>query len=191
MAAAFLVLLVLAWLALCLRAAARARDSGVIGSTDSFKRGLELIGPDHHPQFLKTYGRPAPVTSLPQTEDPPIPVEVPVESLPPTEVEGERAPDRPVPKTTKPARDHKPLKVRLGPLVVLAVLLAGVVLTLGLALFGSGWELHLAFDAALALYVSWLFEDQHRRAVERRRKVTALPTRSRTSDGLRLASGDR
>ena len=56
MAAGFLVLLVLAWAAICVPAANRARHREPVASTALFKRGLELIGPDHHPEFVRTYG---------------------------------------------------------------------------------------------------------------------------------------
>ena len=212
MAAGFLVLLFLAWVALCLRAAARARDTGVVATTDSFRRGLELLGSDRHPEFVRTYGRLAPVAPV---TDPSASIgsrstdapEVGPRSTDATDA-GPRSTDaletRPrhsfplgrsaaAPPPHSPAgnrRDVKPLRVRLAPLVVLGFLVAGALVTLGLFLWGGSWELHLTFDAALALFVSWLFEDQHRRA-ERRRKVTALPARRSQPGDLRLAAGDR
>lgn len=175
MAAVFLVLLVLAWLALCLRAAARARDTDVIGSTDSFRRGLEVIGPNHHSDFVKTYGRLAPVEAITSPEHAASPAGG--DGIQGTGFLGTHSP--------------KPLRVRHAQLAVFLALAAGALVTLGAVLLGGGWELHLAFDAALALYVSWLFEDQHRRAVERKRKVTRLPRRSHSSQDLRIAAGDR
>lgn len=147
MAAGFLVLLVLAWVAVCLPAAARARNRGPLESTALFKRGLELIGPDHHQEFVRSLERPTVASS-----------------------------------------GSKPLVVRRGRVVALLLLITSVVATAGLAVFSGMWEVHLAADAALALFVSWLIEDQHRRT-ERRRKVRTL--RVSHSEELRLVAGDR
>ena len=57
MAAGFLVLLVLAWAVVCVSGASRARERQPLESTALFKRGLELLGPDLHPAFVRTYGR--------------------------------------------------------------------------------------------------------------------------------------
>ncbi len=147
MAAAFLVLLVLAWVAVCLPAAARVRNRGPLESTALFKRGLELIGPDHHQAFVRSLERP-----------------------------------------TVDSRGPKPLVVRWARVLVLAVLALAVVVTAGFAILNGTWELQLAADAALALFISWLLEDKHRRA-ERRRKVKRLHINR--PEELRLAAGDR
>lgn len=136
MAAGFLVLLVLAWVAVCLPAATRARDRGPLASTLLFKRGLELLGPDNHSRFLKEFG------SMPS-----------------------KAPQRRV-------------VVRWTP-TVLMVLLCACVLGTGITAVlrgGSLWEIHLATDAALALFVSLLLEEKHRKQ-ERVRKVRSLAVR--------------
>ena len=176
MAAAFLVLLVLAWLAWCLRAAGRSRNTGVIASTDSFKRGLEMIGPDHHSDFVSTYGRLAPVEPIRSAEGDVV-------------GSGRGKASALVVPSSRPGL--KPLRVRRARLIVFIVLSAGVLVTLGASLLGGPWELHLAFDAGLALFVSWLFEDQHRRVVERRRKVTPLRRKVEGFSELRPAAGDR
>ena len=147
MAAGFLVLLVLAWVAMCVPAAARVRNRGPLQSTALFKRGLELIGPDHHQEFVRSLERPT------------------VDALGP-----------------------KPLIVRRARVAVLLALMTIVVVTAILAGLRGTWELHLAADAALALFVSWLIEDKHRRS-ERRRKVRRL--RVHRPEDLRLVAGER
>ena len=147
LAAGFLVLLVLAWVAVCLPAAVRARNRGPLESTALFKRGLELIGPDHPQEFGRSLERP--------TADSPRP---------------------------------KPLVIRRAGLVFLLVLVAAAIVTAGFAVVEGIWELHLAADAALALFVSWLIEDKHRRS-ERKRKVRRL--RVNRPEELRLAAGER
>ena len=64
-------------------------------------------------------------------------------------------------------------------------------MTGGLGLFAGTWELHLATVAVLAIYVSWLLEEKHRRA-ERRREVRSLQgvSRRRTPGPLRPAVGE-
>ena len=136
MAAGFLVLLVLAWLAVCWPAATRARERSPLASTLIFKRGLELLGPDDHSRFVKEFG--VIPSKAPQTR----------------------------------------VVVRWIPTVLMALLCAGVLGT-GLAAVlrgGSTWEVHLATDAALALFVSLLLEEKHRKQ-ERVRKVRSLAAR--------------
>ena len=136
MAAGFLVLLVLAWVAICVPAATRARERSPLASTLLFKRGLELLGPDHHGSFVQEFGQ--------------------------------------VPSGSRSQR----MAVRWTPTVLLCFLCAGVLGT-GLAAVlrgGDMWEVHLATDAALALFVSLLLEEKHRK-MERARKVRHLRAR--------------
>ncbi len=73
----------------------------------------------------------------------------------------------------------------------MALLVAGVVVSAGLALVRGGWELHLAAHSLLAIYVAWLLELKHKRA-ERRRRLRALEARLRMHrpEPLRPAAGD-
>ena len=137
MAAVVLVLLVLAWVAVCLPAASRARARGPLASTLLFKRGLELIGPDGHSRFVKELGAPPP-----------------------------------------PNRYLRRISIRWIPTTLLCLMTAGALGTGVAAVLKSGqlWEVHLATDAALALFISLLLEEKHRK-LERAHKVRSMMAR--------------
>lgn len=164
-AAAFLLVLVVAWVVVCLPAANRARERSPLTSTRLFKRGLELIGSETHGRFLREYGR------LPQ----------PSVSSPGAAV------------GSAPKRSSAPPRVRWIPTLLLCCLAAAVVVTGALAVVrgGSLWEMHLATDGALAIFVSLLLEEKHRK-MERKRKVRSIKARSTRPEeaaSLRLVAG--
>ena len=164
-AAAFLLVLVVAWVVVCLPAANRARERSPLTSTRLFKRGLELIGSETHGRFLREYG------GLPQPS-----VAPPGAAARPRSV-GSPAPSR----------------VRWIPTLLLGCLAAAVVVTGALAVVrgGSLWEMHLATDGALAIFVSLLLEEKHRK-MERKRKVRSIKARRpRTEEAvsMRLVAG--
>ena len=76
--------------------------------------------------------------------------------------------------------------------LVFGILVVGVLASAALAVVRGAWELHLAVDALLAIYVSWLLEEKHRRT-ERRRRVRSLQSarRARPVEPLRAAAGER
>jgi hypothetical protein len=159
LAAAFLLVLVLAWVVVCLPAANRARERSPLLSTQLFKRGLERIGSDTHGHFLREFGR-------------------------------------------SPEASPRPIatRVRRVPTVLFCLLALGAVGTAAAAIVegGSMWEMHLATDAALAIFISLLIEEKHRK-LECRRKVRSLASRRRApaplavpaeeAGGLRLVAG--
>lgn len=75
-------------------------------------------------------------------------------------------------------------RVRKQRAVLFHVLVAAVVVTLAAAvlLHGGWWEIHIATDFTLALYIAGLLETKRRR-VERRAKVRSITGRT-PSDGL-------
>ncbi len=192
LAAVFLIILVAAWVAICLPAATRAREKGPLESTALFKRGLELIGPDHHSEFVRTLGRPPEATRVEQEAPRPRTSERPQRHSSAARLQ--RPPVRPTSADRSPTVGSSPaeLDIRRGRALVFVALVGAVVITAGLAVLGSPWELHLATDAVLAIYVSWLLEEKHRRS-ERKRKVRSLQAarRRRTPEPLRPAVGDR
>lgn len=125
MAAGFLVVLVLAWVVIYLPAASRIRGREPLKSAETFKRGLEVIGP--------AGPKPAKKESLASS--------LPVRVLP-----------------ARAALFAVLLTLALGSSVIAA--LKG----------GELWELHLAADACLALFVAWLLEEKH----QRRKRVRDL-----------------
>ena len=148
MAAAFFLVLVLAWVVVCLPAFNRkVREQSPLMSTRLFKRGLELIGSEGHGRFVREFGRP-PVN---------------------------RSPFAPPESASTGAGASKGLAVRRIPTLLLCTLVAGVVATgvMALAKGGSMWEVHLATLGALAIFVSLLMEEKHRK-LERKRKVRTL-----------------
>lgn len=82
--------------------------------------------------------------------------------------------------------------MRRGRALVLLCLAAFVLLSAGFAIVEGMWEPHLAADSLLAIYVSWLLEDKHRRS-ERARKVTSLRAarQARAPEPLRAVAGER
>lgn len=154
LAAVVLVLLVLAWVGVCLPAASRARARGPLASTLLFKRGLELIGPDGHSSFVKELGAPPP----------------------PNQYSGS-------------------MSIRWIPTTLLGLITAGVVATGVAAVLRGGqlWEVHLATDAGLALFVSLLLEEKHRK-LDRATKVRSLMASRRVEtepvEDLPLAVGE-
>ena len=162
-AAGFFLLLVLAWVVVCLPAANRAREQSPLLSTRLFKRGLDLIGSNGHHRFVREFGSP------------------PLASASLTSLPGVRSRSAGV-------------SFRLVPIFLLCGLVLGVLLTGGLALFegGSMWEIHLATIGALAIFVSLLIEEKHRK-LERKRKVRVLKARhlarAEETGALRLVAG--
>lgn len=127
MAAGFLVVLVLAWVVIYLPAASRLRAREPFESAETFKRGLEVIGPVGH---------------------------------------------KPAKKERVPLGSSSPVRVLPARSALFAVLLALVLASSVIAALKGGelWELHLAADACLALFVAWLLEEKH----QRRRRVRDL-----------------
>ena len=164
-AAAFLLVLVVAWVVVCLPAANRARERSPLTSTRLFKRGLELIGSETHGRFLREYGR------------------IPQPSVPsPAAAVGPR-----------PRGTSSTPQIRWIPTLLFGCLAAAAVVTGALAVVrgGSLWEMHLATDGALAILVSLLLEEKHRK-MERKRKVRSIKargTRTEEAGALRLVAG--
>ncbi|MDQ4095265.1 MAG: hypothetical protein M3174_03540, partial [Actinomycetota bacterium] len=132
MAALFLIVLVVAWVAICLPAAARARQRAPIESTALFKRGLELIGPDHHAEFVRTLGRPAARS--------PAPPRVVADREPGSNRQPvDRRTGAPAAVRRRPSRAPAPIIVHQGRTALLALLAAGVVVSAGLALVRGTW----------------------------------------------------
>src|SRR5687768_4050499 len=168
-------MLVLVWVVVCLPAFNRkVREQSPIASTRLFKRGLELIGSEGHGRFVREFGRP------PQN----------------------RSPFAPAESVDVSAGSSKGFAVRRIPTLLLCTLVAGALATGVVALVkgGSMWEVHLATLGALAIFISLLMEEKHRK-LERKRKVRTLkahpayrarhlrPTEAEQAGGLQLVAG--
>lgn len=186
MAALFLIVLVVAWVAICLPAATRARERGPVQSTALFRQGLDILGSEGHADFVRTLGRPPTPQFVGPTADAAV-----VRQMP--DVQGHvweaprvvRAPHR----VASPAETQ--LAVRQGPALALGLFVFMALASAVFALLNGVWELHLAADAVLAIYVSWLLEDKHRRAVRRRKVRSIQAARRSRPEPLRAAAGER
>ena len=80
-----------------------------------------------------------------------------------------------VPENSAPRRDYGRRRTQRQRALLFHLLLAAVPVTLGSALLAHGawWEIHIATDFALALYVAFLVEARRRRS-ERRTKVRSI-----------------
>jgi hypothetical protein len=133
----FLGLLALAWIAVFLPAALRARQNSPISTADRFRRLMRVMAPH------AATGRWVVV---------------------------------PDPYEGRASRSHRRGQRRRLQIFIFLVAAAG--LSGAVALFSGGgmWEVNLALDASLALYVALLLEAK-RRAEERERKVHSMVSR--------------
>jgi hypothetical protein len=137
--ALFLGVLALAWVAVFLPAALRARQASPLSTAERFKRRMQLIAP----AARRARGR---WVVVPESYD----------------------------RLARSSfRRGQRRRVQLLLILTTASALSALV---ALGSGGAAWELHLAFDASLALYVSLLLEAKKRRT-ERDTKVRALRSR--------------
>jgi hypothetical protein len=154
----FLVVLALAWAGIFLPAVWRASQRSPLKSSERFARGMKLIAPPRGLRRIRgTRRRPRGGRALVVS----------------------RNAGRKVPSYRKSQRLRARILLGLVGLVPVSAMVAALVQTDGL------WEIHIACDFSLALYVALLLEAKRRRS-ERLRKVRPLAQRSR-----RVAQGSR
>ena len=135
--ALFLGALVLAWIAVFLPAALRARQDAPLSSAEGWRRRMSLLAPKSaQPRYVL----------------------VPARS------------DR---LARAAYQKHRLRRIRILAVLAVAAPLSGIVAMLA---GGSMWEVHIAFDLSLALYVALLVQARRRRE-ERLTKVEPLGRR--------------
>jgi hypothetical protein len=172
----------MAWAIVFLPAVLRATKETPLRSAEHFRRGMQVIAPGYENvlrapsdqrQMTAPVSRPAPVADIAARP-------APVSRTATRRVSVSRTATRPAPRRSASAQSRSRATISrkqlhrqaLGVLLTLAGWSAIAALFLG----GGYWELHLAIDASIGLYVVYLVEER-RRAIERVAKVRALRRR--------------